>query len=101
MRDAAKAILSYADTHTSEDFSSNEWDQAATIRNLEIIGEAAARIVEEFRSKHPEVPWRDIIDFRNFAIHNYIEVDETIVWNIIKKDVPPLLRQLDVLIESV
>lgn len=94
MRDAADAVLSYASTHSYEDFSESDWDQAAAIRNLEIIGEAATNISDEYRSQHPDIPWRDIIDFRNVAIHEYMEVDIQIVWSIIQHDLPPLREQL-------
>ena len=100
MRDAANAVISYSSQHTFDDFASDDWDQAAAIRNLEIIGEAANHIPTGFRQKYPEIPWQDIIDFRNVAIHNYMEVDSTIIWNIIQNDVPPLLKQLNNLLKD-
>lgn len=100
MRDAAIAVLTYSSQHTLDEFASNDWDQAAAIRNLEIIGEAATRVPTEYRRKYPEIPWQDIIDFRNVAIHDYMEVDTAIVWNIIQNDVPLLVKQLDGLLKT-
>ena len=99
MRDSARAVMDYSLIHTLEDFSANDWDQAAAIRNLEIIGEAATNIPVEFRDRQSQIPWQDIIDFRNVAIHDYMEVDSNIVWDIITNDVPPLLSQLENLIK--
>lgn len=100
MLDAAKAVQSYASKHTYEHLANNEWDEAAVIRNLEIIGEAATNISIEFRKQYPHIPWQDIIDFRNVAIHEYMEVDLHIVWNIITLELPALIGQLEELLKK-
>lgn len=94
MKDAAEAVSTYASIHNFDQFAISEWDQAAAIRNLEIIGEAATNISVEYRKEHSTISWQDIIDFRNVAIHDYMEVDINIVWNIIQNDIPPLIDQL-------
>jgi len=100
MRDSAQEVLAYASSHSFEEFSGNDWDQAAAIRNLEIIGEAATNISKEFRNEHPQIPWQDIIDFRNVAIHQYMEVDIQIVWDVIQSDIPVLLKQLNNILDK-
>ncbi|MEI7619955.1 MAG: HepT-like ribonuclease domain-containing protein [Candidatus Falkowbacteria bacterium] len=64
----------------------------ASIRRIEIIGEAANKISSDFKIKHKEIPWRDIIGMRNVLIHEYFDVDEVEVWKTIKKDLPKLKK---------
>jgi uncharacterized protein with HEPN domain len=66
----------------------------ALVRLLEIIGEAAAGVSEESRSKFPSIPWVEIVGLRNRLIHGYDSVDLDIVWNIVKGDLPALVRDL-------
>ena len=66
----------------------------ATLRNLELIGEAATHIPEEIRSAHPDTPWRMIIATRNRLIHGYLGIDDDTLWSIIQDDVPELLPML-------
>jgi uncharacterized protein with HEPN domain len=66
----------------------------ATLRNLELIGEAASRIPEAVRSAHPEIPWRLVIATRNRLIHGYLGIDNDTLWSIIRDDIPPLLIAL-------
>ncbi|MDO5845633.1 MAG: DUF86 domain-containing protein, partial [Methanocorpusculum sp.] len=68
--------------------------QRAVIRSIEIIGEAANQISKEFRDEHPAIPWRKLTDTRNRLIHGYFSVSMVIVWEIIEKEVQPLLRSI-------
>jgi uncharacterized protein with HEPN domain len=66
----------------------------ALVRLLEIIGEAAAGVSAESRSKFPGIPWAEIVGLRNRLIHGYNSVDLDIVWNIVKSDLPDLVSNL-------
>jgi uncharacterized protein with HEPN domain len=66
---------------------------------MEIVGEAAARIPEDFRSLHAQVPWQDVADPRNRLIHGYDAVDLDILWTIITDDLGPLIEQLHDMID--
>lgn len=96
--DAIEKINEYLANHSFEDFSKKEWDQDATVRNLEIIGEAGNNLDIEFRNQRNHIPWRAIIDFRNFAIHDYADIDLDIVWSIITVNLPELLQQVKTLL---
>src|SRR3989339_1050941 len=72
----------------------------ALVRLLEIIGEAATRVSQEFRNGHPEIPWRSIVSLRNRLIHGYDEVDFGIMWTIINDDLPSLVGSLEILLEE-
>ena len=68
----------------------------ATLRNLELIGEAATHNPDQVREAHP-IPWRMIIATRNRLIHGYLGIDDDTLWSIIQDEVPemlPLLRAL-------
>jgi uncharacterized protein with HEPN domain len=66
----------------------------ATVRNLELLDEAARHIPDAVRALAPEVPWRMIIATRNRLIHGYLGIDNDTLWSIVSEDVPRLLHQL-------
>ena len=67
----------------------------ALLRLIEVIGEAANTISPEFRDQHQAIEWQSIIAARNRLIHGYKDVDFDIVWNIVTKDLPPLIMELE------
>ena len=66
----------------------------ATLRNLELIGEAATHVPESVRNAHPEIPWRAIIGARNRLVHGYLHIEDDTVWNMIEDAVPQLVSDL-------
>ena len=79
-------------------FSRSQHDQDAVIRNIEIIGEAANRIqrhAPEFVTAHPELPWIEMRGMRNKMIHDYFDVDVSVVWRTVKDDLPRLRQQIN------
>ena len=75
-----------------EEFMENPMIQDATVRNLEIVGEATKNVSREFRDRHPEVSWSSIAGMRDVLIHNYMGVDLIIVWDVVENR-PSLLRE--------
>ena len=63
----------------------------AVIRSLEVVGEAAKRIPDEFRIKYPDVPWKKMTAMRDKLIHHYTGVDLEIVWIVITEEITPLI----------
>jgi uncharacterized protein with HEPN domain len=80
--DAIKETESYLHDVSKEKFLANSEKRFATIKQLEIIGEACARISPTIKGKYPEVEWNNIIGFRNISIHEYFGVNFQIVWQI-------------------
>ncbi len=79
------------------DFVSDAMRFDATVRNLELIGEAATHVPQAIRLASPSIPWRMIIATRNQLIHGYLGIDNDTLWSIVKTDIPVLwsaLRQL-------
>lgn len=73
---------------------------SATIRELEVIGEAASKLSAELKEKHPEVPWREIKDFRNILAHEYFGVDSEVVWDIVTEKIPVLQKAVTAIQET-
>ena len=59
-----------------------------------IIGEAASKLPAEFRARHPDVEWGDIVGFRNIIVHEYFSVRWPVVWTTATRDVPPLRERI-------
>ncbi|MBV9039010.1 MAG: DUF86 domain-containing protein [Acidobacteriaceae bacterium] len=75
--------------------------QAAVIRYIEIIGEAANRIQKQapdFVAAHPSLPWHEMRGMRNRMIHNYFDVNINVLWGTVKDDLPKLKEQIDALL---
>ena len=53
----------------------------ATVRNIELVGEAATHVPEAVRRNHPEIPWRMIIATRNQLIHGHLGIDDDVLWS--------------------
>ena len=91
----ARKVQSYTQDLTQTEFVANELIYDATLRNLELIGEAATHIPAKMREANPEIPWRLIIATRNRLIHAYLGIDDDTIWSIIQDDIPDLLAALN------
>ena len=79
---------------TREQFDSDENLRLALIYLIQIIGEAASRVSSSYRDEHPDVPWSEITGMRHKVVHDYLGVDEDIVWRVANDDLPPLAETL-------
>ena len=100
MLDHAREAITLAKSSDLQKVVSDRLLNLALVRLLEIIGEAATRVSQEFRNGHPEIPWRSIVSLRNRLIHGYDEVDFGIMWTIINDDLPSLVGSLEILLEE-
>ena len=69
-----------------DEFLNNPTIQDATLFRLQTIGEAVNQLPEEMKVKYPEIPWRDIVDFRNLLAHRYWRIDFNVVWAILEPE---------------
>ena len=92
---AIARIERYTANLSREQLEADEKTQDAVIRNLEVIGEAAKNVSASTRREHSNIPWKDLAGVRDKLIHHYFGVNLTIVWKIIRDELPPLLPQLD------
>lgn len=93
-------IEEYVGSVTFENFNKDQKTIDAVVRNLEIIGEAAKNISEEFIEKYSDLPWREMVSMRNKVIHEYFGVDISILWQTIKEDLPGLKMQVEELFNT-
>ncbi|MEW6355534.1 MAG: DUF86 domain-containing protein [Planctomycetota bacterium] len=95
---AARRALEFSRGLTWEQFDQSHLHQAAIVRTLEIIGEAAGRLSKEIKAAHPEIPWDGMIGMRNRLIHEYFRVDLAKVWDVVQNEVPVLIRLISPLV---
>jgi len=90
----AEKVLSYTEGFDQQCFIESGLTYDATVRNLELIGEAATHIPDEIRQNNPQIPWRIMIATRNRLIHGYLGIDNDTLWSIIQTDILALLPLL-------
>jgi uncharacterized protein with HEPN domain len=97
IRDSICKIEGFVEGLDLEGFLSEDrlMTRSAVVRELEVVGEAANRVEKNYQTEHPEIPWRDMIDTRNKVVHDYFMVDYDLAWDIIKKDLPKLRKDLE------
>jgi uncharacterized protein with HEPN domain len=98
--EAAQAIAKFCDAFTFEQFEGNDMLRSAVLQKLIVVGEAATRMPGSFCLQHPEIPWADMINFRNFAVHEYFSVNWQIVWDTAREDIPLIEEQIKKLLEQ-
>ena len=90
----AEKVIAYTGSLDQPSFVASGLHYDATVRNLELIGEAATHIPDAVRSANPQIPWRLITATRNRLIHGYLGIDDDTLWSIIRGDIPALLPRL-------
>ena len=90
----AEKVMAYTAGLDQVRFVASSLHYDATLRNLELIGEAATHVPDAIRAAHPQVPWRLIVATRNRLIHGYLGIDNDTLWSIVVSEVPALLASL-------
>ena len=90
-------VLSFTHGLNQNQFQSDTMRFDATVRNIELIGEAATHVPETVRLSASHIPWRMVIATRNQLIHGYLGLDNDTLWSIVEVDIPALHQQLKVL----
>jgi uncharacterized protein with HEPN domain len=94
IHNAASEALSFVAEMTSEEFMADRRIQLAVLHLITVMGEATRRISAAFRIQNPELPWPKMLGMRNRLIHEYDDVDLVLVWDVLKNDLPQLLRRI-------
>ncbi len=100
MIEFAEKVLSYTDGLDQDAFAADDLTYDATLRNVQLIGEAATHIPPEVRESYPAIPWRAIVGVRNRLAHSYLHISDGILWSIIQDAIPTLLPQLRAMLED-
>jgi len=89
-----KKIEDFSKRISKEELKNDELRKYAIVRAIEVIGEAVKNLSNEFKEKHKDIPWKEIIGTRDIMIHKYFGVDLEIVWDIIENNLPDLKKKL-------
>lgn len=92
--DETEFLISRSQSLDKEDLLKDEVLKRAFVRSLEIIGEAAKKLPEDFRKKYGQIDWRAIAGTRDKLIHDYFGIDYDIVWDIVLNEIPELKDQI-------
>ena len=87
-------VQSFTRGITQAEFVNEPMRYDATVRNIELIGEAATHVPTNIRQTAQNIPWRMVIAARNQLIHGYAGIDDDVLWSMIETDVPALLSAL-------
>lgn len=101
MLQAAEKVRRFVQGKTQDAFIADEVLRDAVERNVEIIGEAARKVSEDFRNQHPEIPWRKMIAQRNVLVHEYDKISVDEMWIVATYHIPQLISDLSPLIPPI
>lgn len=99
--EAINEIETYTAGKTLSDFVENSMMRFASVKQIEIIGEAANLLTPELRELHADVAWRQIIGLRHILVHEYFGIDAEVIWQIVENDIPVLKERIDEILNNV
>ena len=100
MLDYTREAVALCHGKARSDLDSDRTLNLALVRLPEIVGEAAGRVPKAESARHPEIPWAQIVGMRNRLTHGYDWVDYDVLWQIVARDLPPLIARLEKILSS-
>lgn len=100
MSDHAREAVEMAAGRQRVDLDHDRMFQLALVRLVEVVGEAAARVSPEGQRRYASIPWAEVRGLRNRLVHGYDIVDLNILWDIVHDDLPPLIAELERILEQ-
>lgn len=98
MLDYSREAVEMVQRRGRDDFDMDRMLNLALTRLVELVGEAAWFVLNEFRAQHPQVPWTDIVGMRQHLTHGYADIKYNEVWRVVQEDLPVLISQLQAII---
>ncbi|MGC9060976.1 MAG: DUF86 domain-containing protein [Thermoplasmata archaeon] len=98
--ESIELIESYVENMDFGDFKKDRKTVDAVVRNFEIIGEAARNIPDNIKAKYTDIDWKGMIGLRNRIAHGYFGISITIIWEILKRELPPLKEKMKQILEK-
>jgi uncharacterized protein with HEPN domain len=98
--DTAQNIAERFKNVSRSEFDANPDLRDATAYRIQTIGEAASRISTEFRENHPEVPWPRVIGMRHRIVHDYMDIDYDVVWEVSTRNDSELIEILEPIVRK-
>ena len=100
MLDAAREAVSFAQGRARGDLETDRQLVLSLVKDIEIVGEAAAQTTESVRTQRSDIPWQEIVGMRNRLVHAYFSINLDIVWRTVQEDLPALIAQLERILAS-
>lgn len=94
MLESGREAITFLGDMSPGDLANNRMALNAIVRAVEVVGEAAAQTTPEFRARHPQIPWPQVIGMRNRLVHAYFDVDHEVVYSTVRRDIPVLNEQI-------
>lgn len=101
IRDEVNYLMDSSANISEDQFMHNTTLQRAFSRSLEIIGEAAKNLPQDFTEDQNQIDWKSIVGMRDRLIHHYFGVDYEIVWDVVRNEIPKLKEQISVILENI
>ena len=95
MFEAAEAVENFCNKISYEQFEGDDMRRSAILQKLIVIGESAGLLTKEFTDRYPNVPWMDIVELKNIAVHRYYVMQWGGVWLTAVEEIPILRKQID------
>ncbi len=95
MLDTSHKIMAKVQGLSKQDYDADENLRLALVHLVQIIGEAARHVSDTTRKALPDIPWREITGMRHKIVHDYMDTDEDLVWEVAVVDMPPLVVVLE------
>ena len=95
MLDTARKAAAKVRGKTRAQYDADEDLRLILAHLIQTIGEAAARVSPNARAAHPEIPWKQIVGIRHRIVHDYMDVDYDVLWQVATRDLPPLITALE------
>ena len=91
---AIDRVMEYMEGKSLDDLSEGSIAYYGIVKNIEIIGEAAYKLSQQFRETHTETPWAVIVKMRHVLVHDYYQISVREVWKVVQEDLGPLREQI-------
>ena len=95
MQAAIDRVMNYMEGKSLDDLGEGSIAYYGIVKNIEIIGEAANMLSADFIDEHPETPWKIIVKMRHYIVHEYFNIDNDVVWEVLNNDLPELSQQIN------
>ena len=92
---AIERVERYVKGKTYDDLLSDDMMFYAVVKNIEMMGEAANMLTADFQSSHSQTPWKMVKGMRNYIVHEYFQIDNIVVWDVVTKELQPLREQIE------
>ena len=92
---ATDEAIGFVKGFTFDQFGADSRTLNACVRSIEIIGEAARHLTDATKTQHPQLPWAKMVALRNFVIHQYFDVDNDVLWEVLTVFLPAIRPDLE------